>query len=57
MNCMLSKELLDILACPECKTPLIYDEPAAKLRCSRCRRAYPVRDGLPVLLIEEATIE
>ncbi|MGI9100859.1 MAG: Trm112 family protein [Terriglobales bacterium] len=54
---MLSKELLDILACPECKTPLIYDEPAAKLRCSRCRRAYPVRDGLPVLLIEEATIE
>ncbi len=54
---MLSKELLDILACPDCKTPLAYDEAGGKLRCPRCRRAYPVRDGLPVLLKDEAVIE
>ncbi|WP_338320673.1 Trm112 family protein [Streptomyces lonarensis] len=48
--------LLDILACPECRTPLREDEGAEELVCSAesCGLAYPVRDGIPVLLVDEA---
>ncbi len=48
--------LLDVLACPHCHAPLEPDEPASELVCSStsCGRAYPVRDGIPVLLVEEA---
>jgi uncharacterized protein len=51
---MISRELLDILACPVCKAPL---KPAGddKLQCTACRRIYPIRDGIPILLAEEAT--
>lgn len=51
---MLSKELLDILACPECKGDLVYDEPDQGLICHNCKKKYPVRDGIPVMLVEEA---
>ncbi len=54
---MLDPELLEILACPECKAPLSYHPEAEKLKCSECRRAYPIRNDIPILLIEEATIE
>lgn len=54
---MLSRDLLEILACPACKKPLSYDEPKDQLKCAACRRVYPVRDDIPVLLIEEARIE
>jgi Phosphomannomutase len=48
--------LLDILACPECHAPLRVDEEASELVCtsSTCGLAYPVRDDIPVLLVEEA---
>ena len=48
--------LLDILACPECHAPLRADEEADELVCigQTCRLAYPVRDDIPVLLVEEA---
>jgi uncharacterized protein len=46
--------LLDILACPKCHSPLRADEAAQELVCTGCGLAYPVRDGIPVLLIEEA---
>ena len=48
--------LLDILACPECHAPLRADEEAGELVCTGeiCRLAYPVRDDIPVLLVEEA---
>ncbi len=48
--------LLDILACPECHAPLWVDEEASELVCtsSTCGLAYPVRDDIPVLLVEEA---
>jgi hypothetical protein len=48
--------LLEILACPECLAPLRADEAADELVCTGrdCRLAYPVRDGIPVLLIDEA---
>jgi uncharacterized protein YbaR (Trm112 family) len=48
-------ELLAILACPQCHAALRHDEPAAELVCTgSCGLAYPVRDGIPVLLIHEA---
>jgi uncharacterized protein YbaR (Trm112 family) len=48
--------LLDILACPKCRAPLRADEGAGELDCTNadCGLVYPVRDGIPVLLIDEA---
>ncbi len=60
---MLSKELLDILICPACRRDrnaeeaLAYDQQRQVLKCAACHRAYPVRDDIPVLLIDEAKIE
>lgn len=51
---MIDKELLDILACPVCKGNITYDEENQKLVCDECGRKYPVRDGIPVMLEEEA---
>jgi uncharacterized protein YbaR (Trm112 family) len=53
---MISQELLDILACPVCKTSLVLADPE-KLKCSTCNRVYPIRDSIPILLEEEATLE
>jgi uncharacterized protein YbaR (Trm112 family) len=50
------KDLLDMIACPLCKKPLRLLDDNAGLKCEICKRAYPVRDDVPVLLIEEATI-
>lgn len=45
-------ELLDLLACPACRGRL--EAEADRLRCASCGLRYPVRDGIPVLLVEEA---
>ena len=51
----ISKTLLDILACPACKGEIEYDEAAEKLVCvGECQRRYPIREGIPVMLIDEA---
>jgi uncharacterized protein len=50
------KELLDILVCPLCKTPVKPTPDAAALKCDTCRRVYPVRDEIPVMLVDQATI-
>lgn len=47
-------KLLDILVCPLCKGPLTYDKAAQELICMADRLAYPIRDGIPVMLEEEA---
>lgn len=47
-------KLLDILVCPLCKGPLQYRKPQAELACRPCRLAYPIQDGIPVMLEEEA---
>ena len=52
----ISKELLDILVCPVCKTPVILSADGLSLKCRACRRVYPVRDDIPVMLPEEAKI-
>lgn len=50
----MDKKLLEILACPICKSPLVYRKEAAELICKADRLAYPIRDGIPVMLEEEA---
>jgi uncharacterized protein YbaR (Trm112 family) len=53
----LSPELLEILVCPLCKADLEVKPGETGLKCVQCRRVYPVRDGIPVMLVDEATIE
>ncbi len=48
---MISKELLDILVCPACKTKVVPE--GERLACANCGRKYPIRNGIPVMLIEE----
>ena len=50
----MDKKLLDILACPVCKGPLVYREEAGELICKADRLAYPIRDGIPIMLPDEA---
>ena len=50
----LDPALLEILACPQCRSPLRVDDPADELVCTGCGLAYPVRDDIPVLLVDEA---
>jgi hypothetical protein len=50
-------ELLAILACPNCKTPVHLVHEGAGLKCDQCGRVYPIKDDIPVMLIDEATIE
>jgi uncharacterized protein YbaR (Trm112 family) len=50
-------ELLEILACPNCKTPVVLVNDGTGLKCGECRRVYPIKDDIPVMLIDEATIE
>ena len=50
----MDKKLLDILACPVCKGPLVYDREHQELICKADRLAYPIRDDIPVMLEEEA---
>ncbi|TCS73968.1 hypothetical protein EDC61_101191 [Sulfuritortus calidifontis] len=47
-------KLLDILVCPLCKGPLVYLKEAQELVCKADRLAFPIRDGIPVMLEDEA---
>jgi hypothetical protein len=50
----ISKELLDILACPKCKGDIRLNEAGNGLICDSCKLLYPIKDGIPVMLIDEA---
>ncbi len=50
----MDSKLIDILACPVCKGPLTLHRPTSELICRADRLGYPVRDGIPVMLEEEA---
>ena len=50
----IDQELLKILACPACKKPLAYNAAPESLDCAACKKRYPVKDGIPVLLVDEA---
>jgi uncharacterized protein YbaR (Trm112 family) len=51
------KELLEILVCPVCKADLELKPDESGLKCTKCKRVYPVRDNIPVMLVDQATIE
>jgi len=53
---MIDKELLDILVCPECKVSIVPKGDEA-LKCTRCRRVYPIQDNIPIMLLDEAKID
>lgn len=53
----LNPELLEIIVCPDCHGKLELADDESALRCLNCHRVYPVRDGIPVLLIDESVIE
>jgi uncharacterized protein YbaR (Trm112 family) len=50
-------ELLEILACPNCKTKVDLVRNGTALKCGQCKRVYPIKDDIPVMLIDEATVE
>ena len=54
----ISRQLLDILACPACddRPAVTLSDDGQYLVCAACRRQYPVRDGIPVMLVEEARL-
>jgi len=53
----IDKDLLEILICPFCKGDVEMQKDEKGLKCVGCRRVYPIRDGIPVMLIDEARIE
>jgi len=50
----LSEDLLAIIVCPDCHGELAVDDDQTELTCQSCGLVYPVRDGIPVLLVDEA---
>lgn len=54
---MLAKDLLEILVCPADKEALEYRQSPESLKCTKCHRVYAVKDDIPIMLIDEATIE
>ncbi|MDU9047773.1 MAG: Trm112 family protein [Candidatus Electrothrix sp. Rat3] len=50
----MKKELLDILACPQCKGTIELREDESALLCPACQLSYAIRDGIPIMIIEEA---
>ena len=50
-------DLLEILACPVCKVPVKLEDDENALFCDQCRRVYPIRNEIPVMMVEEATIK
>jgi len=53
----LDPQLLEILACPLCKTDVKLTADGEGLKCVQCHRVYPIKDDIPVMLIDEARIE
>ena len=53
----ISQELLDILICPACRGELELKQDGSGLKCLVCKRVYPIRDDIPVMLVDEAKIE
>lgn len=54
---MIDPQLLEILACPVCKTDVKLTADENGLKCVQCHRVYPIKDDIPVMLVDEATID
>jgi len=53
---MIDMKLLEILACPACRGDVEYNTAQERIICVECGRRYPVRDGIPVMLIDESEL-
>jgi LSD1 subclass zinc finger protein len=49
--------LLEILVCPKCLKPVTLVKGDTALKCAECHRVYPIKDDIPVMLVDEATVE
>jgi uncharacterized protein len=54
---MIAKDLLEILVCPACKQGLEYRQNPESLKCTACHRVYAVKDDIPIMLVDQATVE
>ena len=54
---MIAKDLLEILVCPACKQALEYRQNPESLKCTQCHRVYAVKEDIPIMLVDEATLE
>jgi uncharacterized protein len=54
---MISQDLLDIMVCPMCKQPVALNPDGQSLKCSVCRRVYPIQDDIPIMLVDAAKID
>jgi uncharacterized protein YbaR (Trm112 family) len=52
-----SPELLEILVCPLCRESVTLTPDGCGLKCPKCKRVYPIRDDIPVMLVDEAKVE
>lgn len=50
----LKPELLEILCCPRCKRDLLYNADLQTLTCKQCKLVYPIKNGIPILLVDQA---
>ncbi len=54
---MIAKDLLEMLVCPACKQTLEYRPNPESFKCTKCHRVYAVKDNIPIMIIDEATVE
>ena len=54
---MIPQDLLDMLVCPVCKKPVTMNANGQSLKCGECRRVYPVQDGIPIMLVDAASVD
>lgn len=54
---MIPQDLLDILVCPVCKKQVLLTPNAQGLKCTECRRVYPIQDDIPIMLVDSATVD
>jgi uncharacterized protein YbaR (Trm112 family) len=54
---MIDKFLLENLVCPACIQPLDYRQSPESLKCRQCRRVYAIQDDIPIMLLDQATVE
>ncbi len=53
----IAPKLLEILACPLCKEKVRLTDDSRGLKCPKCRRVYPIQEDIPVMLVDQATID
>jgi len=56
-NMAISEQLLEILVCPSCRAKVELKPDGSGLKCIECKRVFPIRDDIPVMLVDEAKIE